>query len=240
VAPDLRGFNRSSRPPQVEHYRAPALIGDLVALIEQLGAGKACVVAHDWGGALAWGLASMRPDLVDKLVILNAPHPITFSRALLEDPEQREASQYMNWLRRPGSEQRLAADDFARLDGFFLGESKSGWFDPPTRTRYHEAWSQPGALTGGVNYYRASPMHPPTDTDPGVARLKLDESNFYVRMPTLVIWGEEDSALRPVLLDGLDRLVENLQIERLPQASHWLIHEHPQQICGMISRFLQA
>ncbi len=240
VAPDLRGFNRSSCPADAAQYRADALIGDLVSLIEQLGGGKACVVAHDWGGALAWGLASQRPDLIDKLVILNAPHPIPFARALLEDPEQRQASQYMNWLRRPGSEERLSADDFARLDGFFVAESKGAWFDSATRARYHEAWSQPGALTGGVNYYRASPMHPPTDTEPGVSRLNLDERHFRVRVPTLVIWGEADSALRPVLLEGLERLVDDLRIERFPQASHWLVHEYPEQVCASIQRFLQA
>lgn len=241
VAPDLRGFNLSSKPAQLEAYRATALIGDLAALIDRLGHGKAVVVAHDWGGALAWGLAIARPDLVERLVILNAPHPVPFARALASDPEQQRSSRYMNWLRKPGSEATLAQDDFAALERFLHADGNGApWFDGETRAAYHRAWAQPGALTGGVNYYRASPFYPPTDDDPGAARLSLREQDFTVRVPTLVIWGERDTALRPVLLEGLERVVPGLRIERIAEASHWLVHEQPLRIAASIRAFIES
>jgi len=240
VAPDLRGFNLSSKPAEVAAYRAPALIGDVEGLIRALGYERAVVVAHDWGGALAWSLAIARPALVEKLVILNAPHPVPFQRALASDPEQQRASQYMNWLRRPGAEGPLAENDFQRLEVFFVGMGGAEWFRGEVRAAYHRAWGQPGALTGGCNYYRASPLYPPAGDDPGAARLALREEDFVVRVPTLVVWAERDTALRPVLLDGLERLVPDLRIERLPDATHWLVHEQPEAIVASIRRFLDA
>ena len=240
VAPDMRGYNLSSKPQSTQAYKPTALIADLVALIRQLGNGRATVVAHDWGGALAWGLAIAHPELVERLVILNAPHTIPFVRALSGDPEQQQASQYMNWLRRPGSEEKLAQNEFALLERFFVGDSGAPWFDGATRARYHAAWSQPGALSGGVNYYRASPLYPPAGEDPGAAKLTLHEQDYLVRVPTLVIWGEADPALRPVLLEGLERVVENLRIERMPQASHWLIHEYPAAVIELIRPFIES
>lgn len=239
VAPDLRGFNLSSKPAQLEAYRPAVLIGDLCALIERLGHRKAVVVAHDWGGALAWGLAIGRPDLVERLVILNAPHPVPFARALASDPEQQRASRYMNWLRQPGSEAALAQDDFAALERILRADGDAQWFEGETRAAYRRAWAQPGALTGGVNYYRASPLYPPTDGDPGAARLSLREQDFTVRVPTLVIWGERDTALRTILLEGLERVVPDLRIERIADASHWLVHEQPMRVAASIRAFIE-
>ena len=237
VAPDLRGYNLSSKPAALEAYKPAVLVGDLASLICGLGYERAVVVAHDWGGALCWSLAISRPELVEKLVILNAPHPIPFVRALVSDDEQREASAYMNWLREPDSESRLAADGFAAMENFFRSVSDASWFSGETREAYHRAWGQPGALTGGVNYYRASPLHPSKAGD-GAARLKREEADFTVRVPTLVIWGERDRALRPVLLEGLDRVVPDLRIERIPDATHWLVHEHPERIERAIRGFV--
>jgi pimeloyl-ACP methyl ester carboxylesterase len=238
VAPDLRGYNLSSKPTELKAYKPAELVGDLAKLIERLGNGKAIVVAHDWGGALCWSLAIARPDLVEKLVILNAPHPIPFVRALVSDDEQREASAYMNWLREPGSEAELAANGFARMETFFRKVGDALWFSGETREAYHRAWGQPGALTGGVNYYRASPLHPSKGAGDGAGKLSLNEADFTVRVPTLVIWGERDAALRPVLLEGLDRVVPDLRIERLPNATHWLVHEEPERIVAAIRAFV--
>jgi len=238
VAPDLRGYNLSDKPADVRAYRASVLVSDIDALVRGLGHERCVLVAHDWGGAVAWSFAIAHPHRVDRLVILNAPHPVPFARALATDAEQQAASQYMNWLRRPGSETVLARDGFARLDDFFLRLGGAAWFRGQVRDAYHAAWAQPGAIAGGVNYYRASPLYPPVGDDPGAARLALSEAGFIVRPKTLVIWGDEDTALRPVLLDGLDRLVRDLRIVRLADATHWLVHEQPDRVVREISGFV--
>ncbi len=238
VAPDLRGYNLSSRPAEVEQYKIGRLIEDVDRFIKALGYQDAIVVAHDWGGALAWSVAISRPQLISRLVMMNAPHPIPFARALATDPAQQAASQYMNWLRRPGSEDVLAADDFALMQKFLRGFSQAEWLDGPTLAAYKEAWGQPGAIRGGVNWYRASPIHPASDTEPGASRLELREEDFIVPMPTLLIWGEQDQALLPVLLDGIERVVPQLRLLRIPDATHWLVHEKPDVIRAAIDDFL--
>ena len=238
VAPDLRGYNLSDKPADVRAYRASALVADVDALVRGLGHERCVLVAHDWGGAVAWSFAIAHPQRVAKLVILNAPHPVPFARALAGDAEQQTASQYMNWLRRPGSEAVLARDGFARLDDFFLRLGGAAWFRGEVRDAYHAAWAQPGAIAGAVAYYRASPLHPPSGDDPGAARLQLADSDFVVRTKTLVVWGERDTALRPVLLEGLERLVPDLRVVRLPAATHWLVHEQPQRVIREIAEFV--
>jgi pimeloyl-ACP methyl ester carboxylesterase len=240
VAPDLRGFNLSSKPADVRDYRAPTLVADLDGLIRALGHERAVVVGHDWGGAVAWSLAIAKPERVSRLAILNAPHPVTFARELAHDPAQQAASAYMNWLRRPGAEDALAKDDFALFDKFFQGVSPAPWFDAATRAAYHAAWGQPGAIAGGLAYYRASPLYPPTGDDPGARRLALDPADFTVRMPTLVIWGERDTALLPSLLDGLEAMVPDLRVARLPGCSHWLAHESPLEVAALIRGFAES
>lgn len=238
VAPDLRGYNLSDKPPAVRDYRPSLLVADVAGLVRALGHERCVLVAHDWGGAIAWSVAIAHPDMVERLVILNAPHPVPFARALASDAAQQQASQYMNWLRRPGSEALLAENGFARLEGFFLKLGGEAWFGADARADYHAAWGRTGALAGGVNWYRASPLYPPTADDAGASKLQLDPASFIVRVPTLVIWGEGDTALLPVLLDGLDVQVPDLRIVRLPEATHWLIHEQPQRVVAEIRRFV--
>ena len=238
VAPDLRGYNLSDKPADTRAYRPSALVADIDALVRGLGYQRCVLVAHDWGGAVAWSYAIAHPQQVEKLVILNAPHPLLFARALAHDAGQRAASQYMNWLRRPGSEAALASDGFALLDDFFLRNGGAAWFHGAVRDAYHAAWMQPGAIAGGVNYYRASPLYPPSGDDPRAARVDLAEADFMVQPPTLVIWGDGDIALRPVLLDGLDRLVADLRLVRLPEATHWLVHEQPERVTREIAQFV--
>lgn len=237
VAPDLRGFNLSDKPTDVRAYRAPALVADLDGLIRGLGHERVVLVAHDWGGAVAWAFATAMPHRVSRLVIVNAPHPVPFARLLATDPAQQAASAYMNWLRRPGAEDALAKDDFALMDRFFVGISPAPWYDAATRAAYHAAWSQPGALAGGLAYYRASPLYPPIGDDPGAARLSLKPEDFTVRVPTRVVWGERDRALLPALLDGLDTMVPELDIVSLPECSHWVAHEAPDRLAALIDDF---
>ena len=237
VAPDLRGFNLSDMPDEVAAYKARHVIDDLERLIAHLGYGQCVLVAHDWGGAVAWNMALSKPALIKQLIIINAPHPYLFLRALATDPAQQAASAYMNWLRAEGSETALEKDDFKMVEGFLqLGEARSAWFNGETRERYHAAWRH--GMRGGVNYYRATPAHPPTRTEPGPLKLTLRPEDFTVRVPTRVIWGEADTALPATLLDGLEEVVQDLQIQRIAEGSHWVIHEQPERISRLIRSFL--
>jgi pimeloyl-ACP methyl ester carboxylesterase len=237
VAPDLRGFNLSDMPADVAAYKPRLIMQDMTQFIAHLGYSDCIMVAHDWGGAVAWNIAITHPEVISKLIIINATHPYPFAMGLVNDPAQQTASAYMNWLRNPGSEQALAKDNFRVMEQFMLGMGEQPeWFDDAIRERYHACWAR--GLTGGVNYYRASPLHPPTSEDAGAARLSLDPANFQVRVPVRVIWGEKDKALLPSLLVGLDALVDDLKIERLPNASHWVVHEYPATINEYLHRFL--
>ena len=237
VAPDLRGFNLSSQPTEVKAYRTREIVADLEGLAHSLRWERLTLVVHDWGGAVGWHWAIANPQRIAQLVVLNSPHPVLFARALLNDPGQRAASAYMNWLRAPGAEEALARDGFHRLDQFFLGMQRSGcvWYTPERAARYHDVWSR--GLTGGLNYYRASPLYPPTPDGSSPTLPRLDPAQFRISMPTLVVWGDADPALRPSLLDGLDELVDQLVIERLPRATHWLAHEEPRRIAERIQAF---
>ena len=243
VAFDLRGHNLSDKPEGVEAYRIKPLLEDLRQLIEHLCAGredKSCVlVAHDWGGAIAWTFAAAFPQYVNKLVIINAPHSVPFARALANDPAQQAASAYMNFFRMDKAERVLSENGFERLLKMFNATTDGcSALKEDEIPRYIDAWTQPGALTGALNLYRASPLYPPTPDDPGAAALKLDPAALTVRIPTLVIWGEADTALGADLLAGLDELVPDMRIERLPGASHWVIHEYPHKVNSAIRNFL--
>jgi pimeloyl-ACP methyl ester carboxylesterase len=243
VAPNLRGYEHSSAPADVEAYRAKHLVGDISALIDALGGELAALVAHDWGGALAWGLAAQRPEAIGRLVIVNSPHPATFLRELRHNPKQQAASAYMNFLCRPDAEALLSADDFARLWPFFTNMGAAdpahvggGWLTETMRERYREVWRQ--GLRGGCNYYRASPLRPPRGDDDAVMRVELPAAAVMSHAPTLVVWAENDIALPVELLDGLEEFVPHLRVVRVPDATHWIVHERPALVIAEIEREL--
>ena len=238
VAPDMRGYNLSSKPEGIENYKPKHLVDDVVRLIKTLGKDKAVVVAHDWGGAIAWNLAISNPEVIDRLIILNAPHPYIFAKALAEDPIQQASSQYMNWLRRTGSEDILMQDDFIKLEGFFNKPNQPHWCVGEVRDAYHAAWSVPNAVKSAVHWYRGSPLYPPTGDDLGAKKLQLNPQDFIVKSRTLVIWGMQDAALPPGLIEGLDAFIPNGEIVRLESATHWLVHEYPLEITSEIERYL--
>ena len=278
VAPNLRGYEQSSRPADVSAYHAKHLAQDIAALIAaECGPQGQLValIAHDWGGAVAWNLAATRPELMQRLVIINSPHPQTFWRELRQNPAQQAASAYMNFLVRPDAEALLAENDFARLWPFFelMGANGAGaqhqaatalsdnaigpgdaaqalalpdgagWMTEALRAQYRAVWtgdgSRPGAgLTGGLNYYRASPLRPPRDGDAAAAGVQLPPDAFTVTLPTLVLWAMQDSALLPELLSGLQRWVPQMQLERIERATHWVVHEQPARVAASIQRFL--
>ena len=278
VAPNLRGYEQSSRPADVSAYHAKHLAQDIAALIAaECGPQGQLValIAHDWGGAVAWNLAAARPELMKRLVIINSPHPQTFWRELRQNPAQQAASAYMNFLVRPDAEALLAENDFARLWPFFdlMGASGAaaqqqaaaalsddaigpgdaaqalalpdgaGWMTDALRAQYRAVWtgdgSRPGAgLTGGLNYYRASPLRPAREGDAAAAGVELPPEAFTVKLPTLVLWAMQDSALLPELLSGLQRWVPQMQLERIERATHWVVHEQPARVAASIQRFL--
>lgn len=238
-APDMRGINLSGKPDGVKAYHVTRQSEDLRQLIRHLGFERCVLVAHDWGGACAWHFASKHPECVEKLVIVNAPHPVTFARELRDNPAQRQASDYMRLLRSDQAERVLSANDFEKLAALFRDWGRGGGAGaaPETIALYREAWRQPGALTAALNYYRASPLCPPGPGEPMTVP-ELRAADFIVRVPTLVIWGERDSALLPGLLDGLDACVPDLRIERVAEGSHWVIQEFPQRVAGAIRGFV--
>jgi pimeloyl-ACP methyl ester carboxylesterase len=235
VAPDQRGYNLSDKPAGVAAYRAQRLVEDVATLAATFTDRKFVLVGHDWGGAVAWNFAIAHPERVEKLVIVNAPHPVPFARTLAHDPAQQQASAYMNAFRRAGSEAVLAEDGYRRLATTTLDVWGA---DAEERAAYLEAWSQPGALAAMLDWYRASPMHPPTSDAPGAAKLALAAKDFMVRVPTLVIWGMRDHALLPCLLDGLEECVPDLRIERIEDGSHWVVHEQPERVNALLRAFL--
>ncbi|PUE50733.1 alpha/beta hydrolase [Limnohabitans sp. 2KL-1] len=254
VAPHLRGYERSSAPEDVKAYRAKYLVQDIVALIalESGQAPLAALVAHDWGGAVAWSLANQHPERLRQLVIVNSPHPGPFLKALQSHPEQQAASAYMNFLVQPDAAAQLAANDFERLLGFLDGHDSAlpsltqpqaahahepaRWLTPELKERYRQVWRH--GLQGGLNYYRASPLRPATAQDPGASVVQIPPEALHISVPTLVLWAQDDIALLPCLTEGLAQHVPDLKLVPIAKASHWVVHEKPGRVIREITRFL--
>ena len=255
VAPNLRGYERSSAPEDVKAYRAKHLVQDIVALIDSecgpLPGGQplAALIAHDWGGAVAWSLANQHPHRMRQLVILNSPHPGPFLEALQHDPAQQAASAYMNFLVQPDAAAQLAAKDFERLFGFLTGQDTSlpsltaptedlevHWLTSTMKAQYREVWQH--GLQGGLNYYRASPLRPATANDPGASAVQIPPEALRIEVPTLLLWAQDDVALLPCLTEGLDAHIPDLKLVPIEQATHWVVHEQPARVIQEIANFL--
>ena len=244
VAPNLRGYGKSSQPTAISDYRAKHLVEDLAALIAIEGAGRAaCVIAHDWGGAVAWGLANRYPAQVQRLLILNSPHPGAFLRELQKNPQQQAASQYMHFLRRPDAPELLAENDWSRMLGFFQHPDGSlpDWLTPERQQQYREHWSL--GVHGACMFYAASPLVPPRpgaseDELQDIRGLSLPDEMLHIPVPVRILWGDSDLALHPALLDGLEQWVPRLQVEHLKGCSHWVVHERPEAVRHALTDFL--
>jgi pimeloyl-ACP methyl ester carboxylesterase len=240
VAPHLRGFETSSAPTDPAAYRAKFLVQDILALIDIVSPRQAlaALVAHDWGGAVAWNLANQHPEHLQRLVIINSPHPGTFLRDLQSNPAQQAASAYMNFLIRPDAAALLAANDYQRLWGFFntMANGQASWLDTAMKDRYRAHWAH--GLEGGLNYYRASPLRPPRPDDHAASLISLPDAMLRIAVPTMVIWGLQDKALLPCLIEGLDDHIPDLELHTLADASHWVVHEQPAVVKAYIRGFL--
>ena len=242
VAPNLRGFEQSSSPTEVAAYKAQLMIQDIQQLVatESADGKMATLVAHDWGGAFAWGYANAFPEQVGKLVIINSPHPGTFTRELRDNPAQQKASAYMNFLAQPKAEELLSADDFKRMWPFFTlmkaGPEGFGWLTDEVKQQYRDVWS--AGLTGACNLYRVTPMKPALPGQPGPDIPVLPRERLVVNVPTFVFWALDDAALLPGLLEGLEDYVPKLEVKKVPNATHWIVHEQPQLVAREIEAFL--
>ena len=236
IAPDQRGYGQSWAPQGVEHYTASALVADMAALIAKDG--PIAVLGHDWGAAVAYGLAMTHPDLVSELIIMNGVHPVPFQRAMAQGGTQSEASQYINYLRQPESHDALAKDNFAKMLALFSAKMDLGWLSGATRAEYITEWARPGRLEAMINWYRASPL---VVADPGVPITNLREfpiERMMIKCPHLLIWGENDTALLPQSTAGLEVFAPRLTRKSVPGADHWLHHQKPKEVAALITNWL--
>lgn len=237
IAPDQRGYGRSWAPDDVSAYATSALVGDMAALI---GREPLTVLGHDWGAAVAYGLAMFRPELVERLIIMNGVHPVPFQRAMAAGGAQTEASQYIHYLREPGSEERLAADNCAKLMSLFSAKMDLGWLTDELRADYLREWQREGRLKTMIHWYRASPLRV---AEPGVPITDLPElplDRLQVRCPHLLIWGRDDRALLPEATAGLEEFAPDLTRVEIAGADHWLHHQKPEAVAQAILDWMPA
>ena len=241
VAPDQRGYRGSSKPQEVEAYTPDKLVGDVFLMADALGVETFTIVGHDWGGAIAWGVAyaGMANGRVTRAIIANAPHPVIFPRLLYTNRQQREASQYFREFRDPANDALVREHGLgALLMKVFTGELKVT-VEPEEQAAMLEDWSDPDAAIGMLNYYRASPMEV-LDLD-APYDLPADYQDFplpKLGMETLVIWAMDDAALPPANLDGLDEKIEHLEIVQVPGCGHFVQWEAPEQFNSAMEDFL--
>lgn len=238
IAPDQRGFARSSKPEGVENYAPAKPVADLIALADHLGVGNFTLVGHDWGGAIAWMAALQNPGRISRLIVLNAPHPLVFQRTLFDDPEQRRASQYISRFRDTTMDKGLIGAGLERFLSSTFAQHIVGGIAGPDQAAYLDEWSQHGAMTAMLNWYRASSIIVPTLGDSPERPAWIDGPFPPITQPTLVIWGMKDKALLPVQLDGLDALVPDLTIVRIADGGHFIPWEKPEAVTAAMREWL--
>ena len=239
IMPDQRGFAGSDRPMDVADYATDTLIDDIFALAEAVGIESFALVGHDWGGAIAWPAALRDDPRLTRLAIVNAPHPVVFQKSLIEDEDQRAASQYINWFRTPGADKAIEAMGFETFfERTFASHVDPARISAEDKQQYIAEWSQPGGMLPMLNWYRASKLVVPP---PGVTVPLPDwllRAFPKIHVPTLVVWGLKDPALLPLQLDGLDALVDDLRIVKLPEAGHFAPWEAPDEVADALRDFL--
>ena len=238
LAPDQRGFARSSKPEGVANYTPDKPVADMIALADRFDLKRFTLVGHDWGGAIAWMAALNHPDRVARLIIINAPHPFIFQKSMFDDMAQREASQYIRAFRNTDLEKHI---DSIGLSAFFDGSfMRHTDFEKVKDEKpiYLEQWGQPGAMTAMLNWYRASTLLVPAMDETPERPAFLDGPFPLLKVPTLVIWGLGDKALLPVQLEGLEALVPDLTLEKLEGVGHFAPWEAPEKITGAMREWL--
>ncbi len=230
VAPDLRGYNDTDKPRR--GYDVPTLLRDIKGLIKGLGYEKAVIVGHDWGGVLAWGFAMRYPELTERLIVLNAPHPWAFQREL-RHAKQLRMSWYVLAFQIPWLPDYLLARNHAQLVGQTIYEAavQKEAFPPDVLLRYQEAMSKPHAIPSALNYYRTLVRRGPFNP--------LDKDTpMLIKAPTLLIWGEQDVALSIELTEGLEQWIPTIQVRRIAESGHWVQQEQPELVNTYMLEFL--
>jgi pimeloyl-ACP methyl ester carboxylesterase len=220
---DQRGYNKSSKPSGVRSYALTELVSDVIAIADQLGQGRIFLAGHDWGAAVAWSVALLHPNRVAKLAILNVPHPSVMRRYLMKNRRQRRMSWYMFFFQLPYlPEAFFAASNFRRGAASLTGSSRPGTFSPDDLAQYRAAWSQPGALTAMIHWYRAAFRHRATFSD------------RTVRVPTRILWGVRDRFLMAEMAQDSLRYCAQAELITFPEATHWLQHEEPARVSQLL------
>ena len=228
LVPDQRGYNRSAKPDGIRPYRVATIAEDIVALLSTEACGSAHLIGHDWGGTVAWHVALRSPDTVDRLGIINMPHPTVFTEALQSNPRQRQKSQYIYSLQQPNRpEKRVKQNGFDTWVSVMNGPSQPGTFSETDFERYRQAWSEPGAPAAMINWYRALVQY---DNAPPRTQVEL---------PTLLIWGQNDQALIPELAPKSMEFCTHSNLEQFPDATHWITHEYPDRVRELLLKHLQ-
>lgn len=226
VVPDMRGYNKSDKPSDVNDYSLDVLVNDIKVLKDKLGIKKFYLAGHDWGGIIAWVLADKYPQYVKKLIIINAPHPKSFRKTISSNKDQKKASSYiLRFQNDPeGSEVFLKENDYQGLKLAIFGTANRKSFSKEDKKEYLKAWSQPNAIRSGIYYYTAFN--------------KPYEGSGMIKMPTLIIWGMKDMFLLPKILDGFPTYVQNLKIIKIEKSTHWVMHDAPDLVIKSIREFL--
>ena len=229
VAPDMRGYNLSDKPRKISEYSLDRLATDVVELVAALGEPRAHVVAHDWGGVVAWAVAAWHPDVVDRLVVLNAPHIDMYRRALAS-PRQLARSWYTGLFQLPGAPALLRARAYAPMKRALKTTSTEGAFTDEDLARYVESWSQPRAIESQLAYYRAG------------SRWTLGRSERLpvVERPVLVVWGERDQTMQALFADVPPEIATDVTVELIPHATHWVHLDDPERVNELLLAFLPA
>jgi pimeloyl-ACP methyl ester carboxylesterase len=226
IAPDLKGFNLSDKPTDVNAYKLANLVEDIKKLSEKLNLGTFFLAGHDWGGVIAWAFAEKYPNLLEKLIILNAPHYKVFRNKIKSNKTQKRASGYISQLIKSNSDQILKRNDYQMLRfAVFQNAHQKNAFSEEDKKKYLQAWAQPNALKTSVNYYRANRSY--------------EQWSGIINVPTLVIFGMKDTFVKPLVLEGLSEYVKDLNILKDPDSSHWILHDNPEFVVSQIKNFLK-
>ncbi len=227
-APDQRGYNLSDKPTGIEAYGIDTLVADVVGLIDAAGQQKAVIVGHDWGAAVAWWTAVSYPERVERLVVMNVPHPIVMKRFVRRNVGQMVRSWYIGFFQLPWlPEMAIRLGNRSMLVGTLLSSSRPGTFRRADLQQYKASWSQPGAGKAMINWYRASLRKPPAQ-----------QPSIRVIVPTLLIWGALDKFLKREMAQPSIDLCDNGRVVFIEEATHWVQHEEPKRVNGLLLEFL--